>query len=153
VLALLSALSWSVGNVLLTSARGVDVLSLVVWASLVPPLPAVALSLALDGRQALLAALAHPSPTGVVAALYLGLIATVAAYAVWGWLLRRHPAATVAPFALLVPFVAATGSGLIFGERFGRVRLAGMALVLLGLAVIVLPARRGAPAVAASRPA
>jgi hypothetical protein len=30
---------------------------------------------------------------------------------------------------------------LVFGERFGGVRLAGMALVLCGLGVIVLPAR------------
>ena len=41
-------------------------------------------------------------------------------------------------------------SSVVFGERFGPMRLAGMALVLLGLAVIVLPldrrARRGAAA-------
>ena len=70
---------------------------------------------------------------------YLGLVATVLAYAIWGTLLRRYPAAAVAPFALLVPFVAAAASALVFGERFGFVRLAGMALVLAGLAVLVLP--------------
>ena len=51
-------------------------------------------------------------------------------------------AAAVAPFALLVPVVAAGASALVFGERFGALRLAGMALVLCGLAVIVLPGRR-----------
>lgn len=61
------------------------------------------------------------------------------AYALWGGLLRRYPAATVAPFALLIPFVAAGASSLAFGERFGPLRLAGMALVLAGLAVIVVP--------------
>jgi O-acetylserine/cysteine efflux transporter len=141
-LALLSAISWSVGNVLLTRARGVDILPLVVWASLVPPLPALVLSLAVDGPAAMLTALAHASTTALVAALYLGAIATVAAYATWGALLRRHPAAAVTPFALLAPFVAAGGSALAFGERFGGARLAGMALVLLGLTVIALPSRR-----------
>jgi len=68
----------------------------------------------------------------------------VLAYAIWGGLLRRYPAATVAPFALLIPFVAAYASSLAFGERFGPLRLAGMALVLLGLAVIVAPGA-GAP--------
>ena len=72
--------------------------------------------------------------------VYLGLVATVAAYAVWGDLLRRRPAATVAPFVLLVPFVGAFASSLVFGERFGPRRLAGMACVLMGLAVIVLQA-------------
>jgi O-acetylserine/cysteine efflux transporter len=40
-----------------------------------------------------------------------------------------------------VPFVAALGASLAFGERFGPQRLGGMALVLAGLAVIVLPVR------------
>jgi drug/metabolite transporter (DMT)-like permease len=43
--------------------------------------------------------------------------------------------------------VAATGSALAFGERFGGRRLAGMALVLAGLAVIVA---RGGEGVTAS---
>ncbi len=57
-------------------------------------------------------------------------------------LLRRYPAATVTPFALLAPFVASYSSSLVFGERFSPLRLGGMALVLLGIAVIVLPVAR-----------
>jgi O-acetylserine/cysteine efflux transporter len=66
-------------------------------------------------------------------------VSTTIAYAIWGGLLRRYPAAIVTPFALLVPFVGAAASALVFGERFGPLRLAGMALVLAGLAVIVVP--------------
>ena len=57
----------------------------------------------------------------------------------WGHLLRHYSAATVVPFALLVPFVGAFSSAMVFGEQFGPLRLAGMGLVLLGLAIIVLP--------------
>jgi O-acetylserine/cysteine efflux transporter len=71
-------------------------------------------------------------------------VATVLAYTLWGRLLRRYPVAMVTPFALLVPFVGALSSALVFGERFGPVRLVGMACVLVGLAVIVLPAGRRA---------
>ena len=144
-LALLSALSWSAGNVLLARVRGVDILHVVVWASLVPPLPALFLSMAVDGPGAMRVALTRASVVAVAAAIYLGAIATVAAYATWGALLRRHPVAVVAPFGLLTPFVAACGSSLAFGERFGPARLAGMGLVLLGLAVIVAPSRRSSP--------
>ena len=66
------------------------------------------------------------------------------AYAIWGHLLRHYAAATVAPFALLVPFVAAGASSLLFGERFGPLCLVGMGLVLLGLAVIVAPGAKRA---------
>ena len=144
VLTLSSAVSWGIGNVLLKREREVDMLDLVVWASLVPPVPALSLAFLLDGR-ALLTSLGRASASAIAATLYLGLVATVAAYAVWGVLLRRHPAATAAPFALLVPFVAAVGSRLAFGERFGPARLAGMVLVLLGLAVIVGAVSRRRP--------
>jgi GNAT superfamily N-acetyltransferase len=59
--------------------------------------------------------------------------------------LRRYSAAAVAPFALLVPFVAAYASSIVLGETFGGLRLAGMALVLAGIAVIVLPVERLRP--------
>jgi O-acetylserine/cysteine efflux transporter len=127
--------------VLLKRLGSADMPSLVAWLSLVPPLPALALSFALDGPAALPQALARASGPGLLAALYLGLVATSLAYAIWGGLLRRYPAAIVAPFALLVPVVGAAASALVFGERFGPLRLGGMALVLAGLAVIVVPRR------------
>jgi O-acetylserine/cysteine efflux transporter len=108
--------------------------------SLVPPVPGLALAALCDGPRAIWTSWRAASWLGLGAVLYLGLVATVLAYAIWGHLLRRHPAALVAPFALLVPFVAAASSALVLGERFGPWRLLGMGLVLLGLAVIVLPA-------------
>jgi len=142
-----SAVSWAVGNVLLKRAGPVDMVPLVSWLSLVPPLPALALSLALDGPGALFAALPAASAAGLAGALYLGIVATTIAYAIWGTLLRRYPSAAVAPFALLAPAVAALAAALVLGERFGALRLGGMALVLLGLVVSIgLPARRPAAA-------
>ena len=147
VLGLLSAVSWGIGNVLLKRLGPVDMLGLMVWLSLIPPLPSLALSIALDGPGALVRALWRSSWAGFAAVLYLGLVATTFAYALWGGLLRRYPTATVAPFALLVPFVAALSTWLIFGERFGPVRLAGMAFVLLGLVLVALPSPVGREAV------
>lgn len=151
VLCGLSAASWGAGNVLVKRLPPVDTLSLMVWLSVIPPLPALALSLALDGPAALGTALTASSWLGRGAVLYIGVIATVLGYAIWGALLRRYPAAIVTPFALLIPFVAAGASSLAFGERFGPLRLTGMGLVVLGLAVIVAPVgtkgrRRGLPA-------
>jgi len=138
-LALGSGISWGIGNVLLKRIGDVEMLALVVWLSLVPPLPSLALSALLDGPSGVLRALVSASWISIAAALYLGSVATIFAYAIWGRLLRRYPAAVVTPFALLVPFVGGYSSALVFGERFGPLRLAGMALVLIGIAVIVLP--------------
>jgi GNAT superfamily N-acetyltransferase len=138
LLTLMSAVSWAIGNVLVKRLPAVEMLELMVWLSVVPPLPSLALSLALDGPAAL-ARMPGRGWLGWGAATYLGVIATVLAYAIWGNLLRRYPATMVTPFALLVPFVAAYASSVVFGEQFGALRLAGMASVLLGLAIIVLP--------------
>ena len=150
-LTLASAVSWAIGNVMLKRVPRVDMLRLMVWLSLVPPLPSLALSMALDGPDDLGRAISTATWLAIGAALYLGLVATVGAYAIWGDLLRRHPAATVAPFALLVPLVGSLGSALVFGERFGPLRLLGMACVLLGVAVIVLEPPRARLAVSPAR--
>ena len=137
----LGALSWAVGNVLVKRLGQVDMRALMVWLSLVPPLPALALSVAVDERMSPIAVLSQASWPSILAALYLGLVATVFAYAVWGRLLRDYPTSLVAPFALLAPCTGIVSSAIVFGERFGTMRLLGMALILIGLAVTVI--RRG----------
>jgi O-acetylserine/cysteine efflux transporter len=123
---------------------------LVVWASLVPPLPALLLSAVYDGHPPIIGALAGASWTSLGSAIYLGTIATFVGYAIWGNLLQRYPAALVAPFALLAPCTGILSSALVFGEVFEPGRYAGMAFVLAGLAIIVFPegsrmaGRRGA---------
>src|SRR5215472_6639113 len=52
----LIALSWAVGNVLVKHRADIPVFPLVVWCSLIPPLPALALSLAGDPTPDLVAA-------------------------------------------------------------------------------------------------
>lgn len=136
-LALSGALSWAVGNLLLKHARGVPMFPLIAWCSLVPPLPMLLLS-ALWGEASLPAAVAGASWASLGAALFLG--AATWAYAIWGGLLGRYPAAVVAPLALLSPVTGVVVSALVFGERFTSLRYAGMALIVAGLAVIVLRA-------------
>ncbi len=140
ILALSGALSWAIGNLLLKRAHGVPMLNLVVWCSLIPPVPMLLLS-ALWGEASLPTAIIYASWAGLGGALYLGAAAT-SVYAIWGGLLGRYPAAAVAPLALLSPVTGVIASALVFGERFTATRYAGMALILAGLAVIVIPSRR-----------
>jgi len=141
-LTMVAPVSFAVGNILLKRIGGTTDFALMAWMSLVPPLPAIAVSVVVDGPDGFAHAVAAAPWTGWAAAVYLGVVATMLAYAIWGNLLRRYPVATVTPFALLVPFVGALSSAVVFGEQFGPMRLAGMAGVLLGLAVIVIPGAR-----------
>jgi O-acetylserine/cysteine efflux transporter len=134
------ALSWAIGNVLVKRAKGTSVFPLMVWASLVPPIPALLLSASLDGGPSFLSTIAQASWTSIGAAIYLGGVATMA-YGIWGSLLRRYPSGLVAPFALVAPCTGVISSAVFFGEVFSPQRYAGIMLILVGLAVIVLPGR------------
>jgi len=119
----------------------VPMFDLFAWLCLVPPLPLLALALVTDGPKATLNSLIHMSLTGLACMLALGAISTSIAYWLWGRLLRDYPAAQVVPFALLVPFVGAASSTLVFGERFGALRLSGMIIVVCGIAIMLLSKR------------
>lgn len=140
-LTLASAISWAAGNVLIKRAGPVDMLHLMVWASLIPPLPALAMSSFLDGPGALVDAVATAAWPALLAPVYLGLVASVFAYAAWGTLLRLYSTGAVAPFALLAPCVGALASAAVFGEAFSNAQVVGMGLLLVGVAVVALPSR------------
>ena len=111
------------------------------WLCLVPPLPLLALALVIDGPKSISQSLMQMTPTGIASMLFIGVITTCVAYWLWGRLLRDYTAAQVVPFALLVPFIGAAASSVIFGERFGPLRLAGMVTVVGGIAIMLLSKR------------
>ena len=106
----------------------------------------LAVSWAVDPQPSLIHAVTHASWLSLAVAFYLGVPSTILGYGLWSYLLQRYPAATVAPFALLSPATGIISSALLLGETFAPLRLAGMALILAGLAVIVWPARGVTPA-------
>jgi O-acetylserine/cysteine efflux transporter len=138
---MISPVSFAIGNLLLRQARDVAMFDLFAWLCLVPPLPLLALAFAIDGPQATWHALWQMSPTGWVSILFIGVVSTCIAYLLWGRLLRDYTAAQVVPFALLVPFVGAGASSVVFGETFGPLRLTGMVTVVGGIAIMLLSKR------------
>jgi O-acetylserine/cysteine efflux transporter len=138
---LISPVSFAIGNLLLRRAQDAPMFDLFAWLCLVPPLPLLALALAIDGPQATWHALWHLSSKGLISILFIGAISTCVAYGLWGRLLRDYTAAKVVPFALLVPFVGAAASSIVFGETFGPLRLIGMITVIGGVAIMVLSKR------------
>ena len=112
--------------------------------NLTAAIPLSALTLLTDGPQATWHSLSNMTLTGLLCMLGLGGVSTSIAYWLWGRLLRDYAAAQVVPFALLVPFVGAAASSVVFGERFGPLRLSGMVVVVCGIAVMLLSKRQHA---------
>jgi len=134
LLVVLAAFFWGAGNVVAKTAGKIDALALTVWSSLAAPLPLIALSLAFDGTTPLYG-LAHPSWRLAVSVAVIAYAGTIFGFGLWARLLAHYSAATVAPFALLVPVVGMAAGVLIFAEPLRAVELFGALLVMAGLAL------------------
>ena len=154
ILVLVAAMSWGAGNHVAKASGATNMLAFVVWASLFSIPPLLAGSLILEGWPAIAAALTGAGPQAWAAVLWQSVGNTLFGYAAWGWLLARHPAATITPLAMLVPIFGMGASWLLLGEPLPAWKLAAAALVIGGLAINVLwplaarlpgfPWRRGA---------
>ncbi|HLA30432.1 MAG TPA: EamA family transporter [Pseudomonas sp.] len=132
-----AASMWALGNIVTRKLGKVNLVGLVVWGSLVPPLPFLALSWLLEGPEVIEAALRGISLDSILVLIYLAFGATILGYGLWSRLLSRYPASQVAPFSLLVPVVGLTSSALLLDERLGPLQVLGALLIMLGLLINV----------------
>lgn len=137
-----AAACWGAANVLTRKAAPPDALNFMVWVSTVPVLPLLALSLLIEGPTRDLAALRTLDWQGSGTVLYVAWITTVFGFGAWGWLLRRHPASTVAPFSLLVPVFGMSSAAVFLGEPVSGLRWCAAALLVGGVALTSLAPRR-----------
>lgn len=137
LLTLCAASMWAMGNIVTRKIGKVNLVGLVVWGSMVPPLPFLALSWWLEGPVVMREALVNISLDTVLVLCYLAFAATLLGYSLWGRLLSRYPASQVAPFSLLVPVIGLTSAAMLAGERVGPVQLTGALLVMLGILINV----------------
>ncbi|WP_203908653.1 EamA family transporter, partial [Rhizocola hellebori] len=120
--------AWGLSNMAMRRAAPPDMLKFMVWVSAVATLPLVALSLVLEGPPHLDLDLA-----GIGALVYIAYISTLAGFAVWGSLIRRYTAATVAPFSMFVPFFGIASATLFLGEQIHATDLIAGLLVVGGV--------------------
>ncbi len=138
-LALAAALSWAVGNVISRGAGGtagrgrLGALSLTVWSALVVPVPALALSFAIEGPAAIGAGLGAFGAQAVLSTVYTAGVCTLAGYAVFNGLLARNPSAAVVPWVLLAPVVAMTAAAVLLGQIPAPAEIVGGVLLVAGV--------------------
>lgn len=138
VLTLSAAFMWAVSNLVVRLASRVadyDPFPFIVWSSVFPILPFLALALWMDGPQTVVRQLAGIGWPAVLSVLFLAWFATLLAYSLWTRLLKRHPAGRVTPFSLLVPVVGLWSAWMFFDELPLPQQWLGTGAVLLGLVV------------------
>ncbi len=138
VMILGAALSWAGGNIAAKEGRPANMLAYVVWSSAYAVPPLFALSYVFEGGEAIASSLRDASWMTWVAVAWQSWGNSLFGYAAWGWLLARHPAATITPMALLVPVFGMGASTFWLGEPLPAWKLVAAALVMGGLAVNLL---------------
>lgn len=137
-LTVLAALCWALGNMTSRAAGPVNMLAYVVWSSMFAVPPLMLLALLSEGWPAIRAGIATADAKTWAAVLWQSVGNTMFGYGAWGWLLHRHPAASVAPLALLVPVFGMGASALLLSESLPGWKLLAFLLVMAGLAVGVM---------------
>ncbi len=146
LLLLCATCCWAIANIITklagrASDTPINMFSFVAWASLAAPIPLFCASWLLEDHAAILKSLTSPTWNIVISTLYLALAATILAYGMWNRLLARYSAASVTPFALLVPIIGFTAGHFIYNEPFDALALVGSLLVFSGLSLSVMGGR------------
>lgn len=137
-LILLAALAWAGGNLVSRAAGRINMVAYVVWSSLFAVPPLLALSLWVEGWQALASGVQSAGLEAWVAVAWQAWGNSIFGYAAWGWLLARYSAATITPMALLVPVFGMASAAWWLSEPLPLWKLCAAALVLSGLALNLL---------------
>lgn len=130
-----AAFSWAVSNILFKKTGSVDMFALVVWTSLIPPIPLFILSYVFEGPTVILSSLQNISWIGYLSILFITGVATLIGSTLWGKLLQSYDASIVAPFSLLIPIFGISSSWLVLGEELTSTTAIASLVVLVGLII------------------
>lgn len=141
LLTLMAALFWAISNIVLKLASNkleengetLDMMGVVVWTSLIPPLPLLAIAFLIDSPEVIWQAVYSLTPISIFSILYLALGATIFGYGMWSILLGKYPASKISPLSLMVPVTGLISARLVLGETLSLWQWIGGGIILLGL--------------------
>jgi len=141
-LALLAAMSWAMGNMVVKKADKVDIIAFLAYSSLFAVPVLAVMSLYFEGWDLIKTSIQSASMTSVYVVLWQTIGNTLIGYGLWNFLLSRYSAAIVTPWALLIPISGMTASSLLLDELMPMWKLLAAALVLAGLVINIISTKK-----------
>ena len=138
-----SALCWGLSNNISRTLKGVDILQLTVWMSLVPPLPYFLLSQVWEGPNVFFESLHLLGLKELAATGYIVIVATLFGLTGWTWLMRQHNPAKVSIYGLLIPVFSVFFGWLCLDEHLSPMALLACGVVFSGLVINQWPKKAG----------
>jgi len=143
---LMAAFFWACANITVKRAASqrrarIGMFGFMVWSSVFAVPPLLILSLAFDGAATDWHAIAAAHADAWAALAWQVVGNSLFGYVAWNWLLTRYDAATITPYALLVPVFGMGASAVLLGEPLPLWKISAAALVMAGLALLTLMPR------------
>jgi O-acetylserine/cysteine efflux transporter len=136
VLLLGGAFTWALGQIMVRRLGAVGGLTTIAWVAVFAAPQLFVFSLVLEDDH-----LAYLGAAGWVVwgtVLYMGVVMTALGYGLWYSLVGRFPLARVGPFLLLMPVFSILGGVILLGESLTLRVAMGGAIVIAGVAVILV---------------
>ena len=132
---LTAAMSWASGNLIIKRIGKVNGIAFLAWSSLfaIPPLALTAFYL--KGVAEVFTSIGQASWYAWATIFWQSVGNMLIGYGLWNMLLQRYSAASVSPWALLVPVFGMSTSWLWLGESMPWWKLLAMTLIVAGLAL------------------
>jgi len=150
LLTICSPIFWSLSNIIIKIAskkasemnEQLDMLSLVVWGSLVPPIPTLILALLIDSPQTLIHSVSNLNMISIFAVFYLAFGATLFGYGLWNALISKYPLHKISPLSLLVPITGLLTARIVLLEKLSKLQWLGVLIIIIGLMITILDGKR-----------
>jgi O-acetylserine/cysteine efflux transporter len=139
--ALIAAASWACGNLVVKRSGDIDILGFLVWSSLFSIPPLVLSAWYFQGFDGVVQDITQASWKAWSVVLWQSVGNTLIGYGLWNMLLHRYSAATVTPWALLVPVFGMSASAVLLAEPLFWWKLVAMVMICAGLALNMFASR------------
>lgn len=135
ILIMISAIAWSIGNIIIKLSEVKQIFAFVVWASIFSPIPLLLLTWWWHGTAPFITLLPSIGAVEVFSLIFQVYAATHFCY--WGWnlLLSEYPASRVAPLSLLIPVFGTISSVLILHQKPSAWGWASISIILFALII------------------
>jgi len=140
VITLISALFQALGSIYQRGIKGVSVLSFQAWTAVIALPVMITASMVTEQNQFDIVRTAEL--TDWLSIFYSALIASIVGHGLFFQLVQRHPVTAVMPYLQLTPVFGVVFGILIWGDRPGWRLYIGGVLVILGILIITLRARK-----------
>lgn len=142
------AFTWALGQVMIKRMVTISGFQLIAWLAVLAGPQMFVASFILEEGQ--LRAIREATFVGWGTVIYMGLIMTALGYGIWYHVLKKYDVNQVMPFMLLLPVSSILGAVFFLGERPDLRTLFGGALIIGGVAAIVMIGQQ-VPAVQAAK--